>query len=1143
MISNTPGSQLKAHIFQQPTRPVARQSSASGTPKAPSRSEAEPALKRQRLDHRYGSRGPLSTHGVLQDVLSGQDAQIQRPSSSSEPLSSNPGGSPITHPSPLSIAPLLFPVRSAFNPSQVYKRYLGAPSQRDKRRVGVAQTKPFSPNMPPRAPRYPPHAPRSNVKDEKVLQPGLSANLESAADFLPWRGNHAEDVLSESSTKQGFYDKIQVSQTESSTGRPHIWSSLRHKSGLQVLSSLFVAVLDHRQTHGTITAGCTFKPPPRVTLTDSKREAWLRDLANPNIPLRRLSRTIPHGIRGRTLLDHCLAKGIPTARALWLAKCVGANEIRAFKRKGTGGAFAAGGEIKWIRDWTVNVEQFLDANVQLCGSPKWSEELSYGLQLAGHLLAENLLDKGHYLDWLLNAVRQSDPDKLSVYLLLTRSHLEDICRSRLFGQRLVDSLLSQLYMIRCETSPDLHGGMIDEIEDLLRNLLSSSPASFLLPESWQKYEPLLRAMTESSDPVLYAQLEHISMRNMRMRTSSMSCGESDAIIDQEVISILDTMSSNSDLARFAMDLWATARDPDSLIRICLQWSSSVFRSGQRRIYIAASLLRKWHGMGIDVESCILNFLSAESNTCGLERTSLYRVIAELARTKHFSLSNYLQWAIATGVLSRYDRSQKFQNLFSILEDTQDFVAMAETLECFSKSQDPQLLTAVTNIVSHYSDIFIAIGAADPVFMRIYRQYENSDGKTSLATLLEALNDLARILPNRFAEAQALRTSLQKSEQKLGLVACSPISEHMAEAIQADSPGSSPANTDEIEQLLASGTSMDKRLLANVFELIWKRFEVSWTGSIQISSVSAALITRLRSFDVTAVNELMDDRIKQILNSGQRPKLLRLWVPLVCAQTTSLQWLFDCVLATLPEINDLNLRDVLVIEAIEVLSADRPKADSSIDYLYHRFLAQQQRMVSNPSHEVVLALKKLLERARATQDEASAAVSELRRDDRLQSMLRPFLDSSPQGWNRYREVLRCNTIREAEQILDRIVFSGAPGKFIGHFDEAALLTHSQVLALQYREAIRNAAQTKFFAMLNGPPNSTENDLLKRLECLLSCIDHGGHHVHSTASATRILVQIYDRIIQLLDVQGSERDSLEISAIPCIIFPQGTLEHIK
>ncbi|KAL8626267.1 hypothetical protein Q9189_008050 [Teloschistes chrysophthalmus] len=1078
MISNTSGSRLKAHVFQQPTRPVPRHPSTSGTSQAPSRSDAEPALKKQKLDHSCSSRGSTSKSYKLQTFSPEQEDRVTS-SSSSAKLSSSHVGSPITCSSPLSLKSSLFPVRLSSSPAQVRKRSLGAPSQQETSRAAVAQTKVFITELPTRAPSYPPGSSSRRSLESTNSQPALLTDLEYAADFSPWRGNHTEDVLSESSTKQGFYDKVQVSQTESSTGRPHIWSSLRHKSGLQVLSSLFIAVLDHRQAHGTITAGCTFKPPPRVTLTDSKREAWLRDLANPSIPLRRLSRTIPHGIRGRALLDQSFAKNIPTARALWLAKCVGANEIRAFKRKGTGGAFVAGGETKWIRDWTANVEQFLDAIFELCGMPEWNKRMTYGLQLAGHLLAENLLDREHYLDWLLNAVGHSEPEKLPVYLLLISSHLEDISRSRLFGQRLVDLLLAQLYTIKCKPSPDLHRGVVSEIEALLRTLISSSPASFLLPQKWQAYEPLLQAMTHFSGPVFSATLKLISVRNVRMRTLSKPCDESDPSTDRRIIRILDTIPYSGDIAELAVDLWEATRDPDCLVWICLQWSSKAedrtITATRERIdrtllfaYMPSeptpnldqSPLINPHDTWV-VKSNIAYWIGQELMTGHVPPQMIMKQTSRKSTSMAGSQADYCVDIV------------QFQNLFSILEDTQDFVAMAEALGMFSRSHNLQVLTAVTNIVSHYCDVFAAIGVADALFTQIFQQYLNSDYKTGLTPLLEALNDLAKMLPDRSSEAQKLRRSLQHSEPKPGYSACSPISEHMAEAIQVESPSST--NIDEIEQVLASGTSMDKPLLAKVFDLIWKRFQASWNDSMQTSFASAGLITRLCSFDTAAVYEMIDVRMKQILKSDRRPSLLRIWVPLVCAQTASLEWLFGRVLLTLPEIDKLSLHDELLVESMESLSANRGKGGSSIYLLYHRFHAQQQHMVSNPPRHALMLLEKLLERVHASQDEASAEVSALQRD--------------------------C------------------------------------------KEAIRNAAEIKFFALLKCTPESTGEDLLKRLESLLSCIGQGGHHEHSTTSATRILTQSHDMIIHLWDVECRERDDHWTSVPLCHIDPEKTIRHIK
>lgn len=384
MTSNTLGTQWaprlldqpKARTFQQPTRPLPRHQSRSGTVEHPFRSDSEPAFKKQRLSHEAEPvASPLKSNGQHAGLVGDRD--LQSPHSAVR-ISSVSARSLPDLPTLPSTPPLLFPFRSAARQLQNRLHRHNTAIKRKLRGPGDVQIKPFVPESPSLAPRYQLDSKATNRQERTAAGPSPSLAREGVADFSPWKGNHAEDVLSETTTKHGFYDKIQVSQTESSTARPSIWSSLRHKSGVQVLSSLVVSVLDQRQAHGTNTTGCTFRPPPRVTLTDSKREAWLRDLANPTIPLRRLSRTIPHGIRGRALLDRCLGKNIPTARSLWLAKCVGANEIRAFKRKGASGAFAVGGETKWIRDWTANVEQFLDAIIDSCSSSEWKENIIYG---------------------------------------------------------------------------------------------------------------------------------------------------------------------------------------------------------------------------------------------------------------------------------------------------------------------------------------------------------------------------------------------------------------------------------------------------------------------------------------------------------------------------------------------------------------------------------------------------------------------------------------------------------------------------------------------------------------------------------------------------------------------------------------------
>lgn len=244
-----------------------------------------------------------------------------------------------------------------------------------------ARPKPYVMETPTAAPRYPPlQRPKSDAS-KTPYGTGPSAAKDTreggAADFFPWKGNHPEDQLSDSVIKQGYFDKAPVSQTETTSAKSAIFPALKNKNGLNLLSSIFVHVMNQRKYNGQVTAPSTFKPPPRVTLTDTKREMWMRDLANPAISLRRLSRTIPHGIRGKGLLDHCLNKKVPTERAVWLVRCVGANDLRTVKRKGATGTVVTGGEVKWLRDWTIFVEQFVESVVAAFGDVDWKAKVQY----------------------------------------------------------------------------------------------------------------------------------------------------------------------------------------------------------------------------------------------------------------------------------------------------------------------------------------------------------------------------------------------------------------------------------------------------------------------------------------------------------------------------------------------------------------------------------------------------------------------------------------------------------------------------------------------------------------------------------------------------------------------------------------------
>jgi mediator of RNA polymerase II transcription subunit 12 len=70
-------------------------------------------------------------------------------------------------------------------------------------------------------------------------------------------------------------------------------------------------------------------------LNDYKRQAWFADLANSNVPLHKLGKSVPHGAKGHDLLDMLHANNVAIPRAVWLLRVLGANETAGLRNKPT----------------------------------------------------------------------------------------------------------------------------------------------------------------------------------------------------------------------------------------------------------------------------------------------------------------------------------------------------------------------------------------------------------------------------------------------------------------------------------------------------------------------------------------------------------------------------------------------------------------------------------------------------------------------------------------------------------------------------------------------------------------------------------------------------------------------------------------
>lgn len=120
---------------------------------------------------------------------------------------------------------------------------------------------------------------------------------------------------------------------------------------------------------------------------------------------------------------------------------------------------------------------------------------------------------------------------------------------------------------------------------------------------------------------------------------------------QRLIDCLDATLTTLYSSRLINQCWQIEEDKSILLRTILEWSTSVYRPGMAKIYIAARMLRYWSRFGADVTEAILTFLDSHVCERGRNKAALYHLISELARSKHFSTPIFLQWIIARGGLN------------------------------------------------------------------------------------------------------------------------------------------------------------------------------------------------------------------------------------------------------------------------------------------------------------------------------------------------------------------------------------------------------------------------------------------------------------------------------------------------------------
>lgn len=188
-----------------------------------------------------------------------------------------------------------------------------------------------------------------------------AAPQRDVPDLFTTKPNQPEDDMSQLAVRKGFTARNYV-RNEALSAHDSIYSRLNSPAILRSLSSWMDEVAQRRhELDRAHVAASQYKPPSRVTLNDAKLANYVKDLADPTVPLARLSRNVPHGFRGEKLFEMLWAGGalpatIPAAssssttaaaaaaaaatrrsveisRAVWFIRALGAAELSSLRNK------------------------------------------------------------------------------------------------------------------------------------------------------------------------------------------------------------------------------------------------------------------------------------------------------------------------------------------------------------------------------------------------------------------------------------------------------------------------------------------------------------------------------------------------------------------------------------------------------------------------------------------------------------------------------------------------------------------------------------------------------------------------------------------------------------------------------------------
>ncbi|TDL22582.1 hypothetical protein BD410DRAFT_821184 [Rickenella mellea] len=523
--------------------------------------------------------------------------------------------------------------------------------------------------------------------------------------FYPPHPYQEEELLSDTTARNGIAIKPAV-LAETYTAQMPVIKALNEDNYPPELEDFMNQVFQRRIENLPKIPPSTFKIPSRVTLNDAKRNAWFADLANPDVPLYKLGKSIPHGARGHDLLDLLQSNNVAIPRAVWFLRVFGSNETAGLRNKPNYNP------TQYSVDWATIVTGYLKkqlADIALPSHPRaglnikqtfkgvlsdadtrerWIQRFSYSLDLLRTFYSEGMVDHCTFLSWLVQQMVSCNLAQAGFIARLTDDYLDGLVGRRALTRPLIDCCLSKLTEISSSSSKEHLVYLQERLNNLLRRIFLASPHAFVSPRMWTMHRELLRnifvenILDNIPNPTSTAPHIEQSILNIK-QTMAGNFGDiesrNEALLFRNLpyrgegrlrsavydVHLLNSISASTDVEKVVFfDAYAEGGSDTFAQKLdgLLSWCVTPLQYGDHRPYAAITLLRLWREKAEErasrrdftspneiLQDQLFDWL--DSSDLAAEEDNLIFVsllFGELVEKELFSYPKYIQRLIARG---------------------------------------------------------------------------------------------------------------------------------------------------------------------------------------------------------------------------------------------------------------------------------------------------------------------------------------------------------------------------------------------------------------------------------------------------------------------------------------------------------------